>query len=63
MQLCEGLVMIFGRLWCLFGVHDYKIVRTGPFDYVHKGVVVESTVYYDLQCKACGDIKRRVVKP
>ncbi|AUS03257.1 hypothetical protein SL4_45 [Pseudomonas phage SL4] len=55
--------MIFGRLWCLFGVHDYKIIRTGPFDYIKKGRVVASYVYYDLQCKVCGDVKRRVMKP
>ncbi|QIQ67253.1 hypothetical protein Arefeen1_00072 [Pseudomonas phage Arefeen1] len=55
--------MVFGRLGCFFGVHDYKIIRTGPFDFMHKGRVVGESVYYDLQCKICGDVKRRVMKP
>lgn len=54
--------MIKGNIWCFFGVHDYKIINSGPFDFMNKGRVVAVSTYYDLQCKRCGKIKRSIMK-
>ncbi|AGC35243.1 hypothetical protein PaCe_00047 [Pseudomonas phage vB_PaeP_PaCe] len=54
--------MDLGNLWCLLGVHRYKILDGGPYEIRHKGRLVELCHYYDLRCDRCGDVHRKVVR-
>lgn len=49
------------KWWCLFGIHEYKVIDDGPFERSYEYRVVASGSYYILNCQCCGKIKRKVV--
>lgn len=50
------------KLWCFFGVHDYKIHAKGPYvkSYINSQMRYEGTVYH-LQCARCGQMKMKIL--
>jgi hypothetical protein len=50
------------KLWCFFGVHDYKILAKGPYvkTWIGSEMRQEGTVYH-LQCARCGQLKNKVL--
>lgn len=49
------------KFWCLFGVHEYKVIADGPYEKTRCGRVERTGSYYILNCSVCGKIKRKVV--
>lgn len=49
------------KWWCLFGVHEYKIIDDGVFVRTYDFGVENRGSYYILSCSCCGKIKRKVV--
>jgi hypothetical protein len=50
------------KLWCLFGVHEYAVLKSGPYvKYGFDGEEVSRCNYYHLRCSVCGKLKRRLI--
>ena len=49
------------KWWCLFGVHEYKVIADGPFERSWNGFQADRGSYFILNCQCCGKIKRKVV--
>jgi len=49
------------RLWCLFGVHGYEIVCSGPYEVKVAGRVIKRCRFYDLRCRVCGKMTKRIL--
>lgn len=46
------------KLWCLVGVHEYKVLDKGPYRYVGVGgETVKSRTWYTSNCQVCGKLK------
>jgi hypothetical protein len=46
------------KLWCFFGVHDWKIIAKGPYvqTYVDSNERKEGH-WFHLRCDRCGNLK------
>ena len=49
------------KLWCFFGVHEYRAIGEGPYERTIEGVVVSTGCYFILRCQICGNVKRRIL--
>lgn len=49
------------KWWCLIGIHEYKVIDSGPFERRWNGFASDNGSYYILNCQCCGKIKRKVV--
>lgn len=50
------------KWWCLFGVHEWKVMSQGPYtlNYIDTGEKMNGN-YYNLQCEVCGKLKYKVL--
>jgi hypothetical protein len=48
------------KLWCFFGVHEWKVIEQGPYklSYVDSPMTKSGT-WFNLQCQVCGNVKMR----
>jgi hypothetical protein len=49
------------KWWCLFGIHEYAVIQSGPFKKSWGSEVMANGSYFILNCQCCGKIKRKVV--
>ena len=49
------------KIWCFFGVHEYRVIHARPFEQRLEGVTIGFGCYCALSCSVCGKIKRRVL--
>ncbi len=49
------------KLWCLFGVHEYKLFKEGKVRFIHRDGTPDGTsgVFYHFQCGVCGRFKEK----
>ncbi len=47
------------KWWCLFGVHEYKIIEKGSCKKRYEGYLING-MYHTLQCQCCGKVKVKV---
>lgn len=50
------------KIWCFFGVHEYKVIEDGPYEVTWVGTGEKKFgKWYSLQCSCCGKIQYKKV--
>lgn len=48
------------KWWCFFGVHEYKVIDSGPLRVIDDNDrTVSLGRWYDMRCECCGNLKAK----